>query len=517
MPFRIIPEPVNHKIMEKKFELDKDTVLVADGCENAVNYLKNVVKSSTGFDIDRENGKKEIIVETGEFDEVGEEGYILQISEKNAKILAKTEKGIFYGIQSFLQLFPPEIYSKQKINLKWKTKCVNIKDYPRFSWRGFMLDLARHFFSKETVKKLIDAMAMLKMNRLHLHLTDDQGWRIEIKRYPKLTEIGSKRKGSQIWGYLSPVMDNIPVEGYYTKEDMKEIVRYASERQIQIVPEIDMPGHCKAAIAAYPELGCFNKKFEVPKRFGIHKDVLCPGKESTFEFLYGVLDEIMEIFPYEVIHIGGDEVPKSRWKRCKHCQRRIKEEKLKDEKELQVYFTKRIVEYLYEKKHKAMGWNEVLNGDTKRIIVQYWHGDERKVIEHIRNEGYTVMSKCWYVYLDYNYGATPLRKVYSYEPVPDKLEERYHCNILGLEAPLWTEWVRDTDRLYKAIFPRLIAVAEVGWIAKEKKDYKRFKIKLPDYLRRLEHIGVGYQNIKDTDPKNIKRLFMAIKTVFGAM
>ncbi len=513
----IIPQPVKITQKSGKFFLTEEIEIAADTELIKINeYLKKLLISSTGFDVkivnsdQKENSKNTITLKIDKTRKrIVTGGYLLQISEKQALISAPTTAGIFYGVQSLRQLLPVEIESVKKIsNVEWTIPCVEIEDYPRFSWRGYMLDEGRHFLGKNIVKKMLDLMALLKMNVFHWHLTDDQGWRIEIKKHPRLTEIGSKRKETQIGGFLSKKTDGIPHGGYYTQDDIKEIITHAKERFIKVVPEIDAPGHSKAALVAYPELSCTGGPFEVPTRFGIKKDVYCIGKEKVFEFLQDVFNEIITLFPSDIIHIGGDEVPKARWKECLDCQARIKEEKLKNEKDLQVYFTNRIASYLSSHGRRTMGWNQILNdGLPKDVIGQYWMLGKKQVLKHLRQGRNMVMSKFGGVYLDYDYPRTPLKKVYKYDPVPKKLEKKYHVNILGIEAPLWTEWVRNIGELEWQTFPRLVAVAENGWTLKNEKNYRAFKNRLEILLKRLDLLEVNYADKEIIDPGFFKRLF----------
>lgn len=514
----IIPKPLDLKKQEGTFLINSKIIISYDE-QNEVNaeFLKNFLGRAMSFQISlqkRFEGAQDTNSIFLELD-VGQknlrnEGYFLKVTPEYVRISGFDCAGVFHGIQTLRQLLPPEIENSGLIeSVDWSIPCVEIRDYPRFSWRGFMLDVGRHFFSKEVIKKLLDVMALLKLNVFHWHLNEDQGWRLEIKKYPKLIEIGSKRRESQIGGFLSKKTDGTPHEGFFTQDDVKEVVQYANQRFIKVVPEIEMPGHCMAALAAYPELSCTEGPFEVSTFSGIKKDVYCAGKERVFEFLQAVLDEVMEIFPSDIIHIGGDEVPKDRWKECPDCQRRIVEENLKDENELQVYFTNRMIKYIASKNHTVMVWNEILEENLdKRAIGQYWLRKMDKVLNHLRTGGKMVMSHYFHTYLDYNYGFCPLRKSYNYEPIPKKLEEEYHENVLGIEAPMWTEFTDSQSHLEVFVFPRLIAIAETGWTPREIKDYKDFKTRLADFLKRLTSMGVKYTNIKTCEPWFLKKLYL---------
>ncbi len=504
----IIPKPVRMTVTSGKFTLNNKTkILVDENCKKNGEYLKKILDPATGFNIPIEDSIKSkseeniiILSLDSKQKTINQEDYILKITQQGINISAHASIGIFYGIQSLRQLLSEKIEAPKFVgDINWTIPCIEIRDYPRFKWRGFMLDVGRHFFGKEVIMQILDVMALLKMNVFHWHLTEDQGWRIEIKKYPKLISIGSKRKETQIGGFSSFGTDGIPHEGYYTQEDIREIISYATKRFINIIPEIEMPGHTKSALASYPELSCTGGPFEVSPLFGIHKDVYCAGKESVFNFLQDVLNEVMELFPSEIIHIGGDEVPKDRWKECTDCQNRIKNEGLKDENDLQVYFINRIAEYISSHGRRVIGWNEILHDDLeKNVIGQYWSGLKSIIREHLRNGRNFVMSNVSHLYLDYSYEAISLSKCYAFDPILRKLEEQFHQNILGIEAPMWTEWPQNSEWLYRFIFPRLIAVAETCWTPKENKNFESFKNRLESFLKRLEINGINYTKLEET-------------------
>jgi hexosaminidase len=434
-------------------------------------------------------------------DDLGSEGYDLEISSKAVTIRACAQAGLFYGVQSVRQLLLDAM-----IKGTTELPCLTIRDIPRFPWRGFMFDSGRHYHPVETLKKILDILAILKMNVFHWHLTEDQGWRVEIKKYPGLTEIGSKRVDTKIVRRGGKKYRGQSHEGYYTQEEVREVVAYAAERHIQVVPELEIPGHCSAALAAYPELSCTGKQIEVPTNFGVFPDIYCAGKASTLEFLGDVLDELIELFPSDIVHIGGDEAPKKRWKKCPDCQGMIKSEGLKDEHELQVYFTNQIGGYLKSKGKRLMGWNQILheNLDTN-VIAQWWAGNARSKMEYLRKGYDFVMSPATHTYSDYNYFMSPMRKFYNWDPVPKKLETEFHKHVLGPETPIWTEWVPDEARLGWQVFPRLMATAEVGWTAPEGKDYADFKRRVPNLLAYLDMLGMPYADLDEVDPNNFKR------------
>ncbi|MCP4764292.1 MAG: family 20 glycosylhydrolase, partial [archaeon] len=370
---------------------------------------------------------------------------------------------------------------------------------------------------KKIVKRLLDLMALFKMNIFHWHLTEDQGWRIEIKKYPLLTEIGSTRRETAVGGLFysrKKIMDSKPHSGYYTQDEIKEIVAYAAERCILVVPEIEMPGHCTAALASYPELSCTGGPFEVPGTFGIHKDIYCAGKEHVITFIHKVLDEVMELFPSEVIHIGGDEAPKIRWKNCSDCQAKIKSEDLKNEHELQVYFTNKIAAYLSLNERRLMGWNQILGQHLeKNAIAQFWMGNKKKLNHHLRNGRQIVISNFFNTYLDYHYNMIPLRNFY-FNPIPEKLEAKYHQNIIGIETPLWTEGVNSKERVEWQTFPRLLAIAESAWLPEEFKNYDSFKKRLEKLTKRLDVLEVNHADLEIVDPKILKRI-TGVSKIFG--
>jgi len=494
----IIPKPIKVDIKLHHFTLTKNTAILTNpDLLKQAEFLKNLIAPATGFelgikDLNKKDGDNNRIILNLEKNENTShpEGYKLEVSQEKIEILGSTPQGVFYGIQTLRQLLPVEIESSSKMNQEWSVPCVSIKDSPRFPWRGFMLDESRHFFGKETISKMLDLMASLKFNLFHWHLTDDQGWRIEINKYPRLIEIGSKREGTII---TRKKLDGIPVSGYYSQDEIKKIIDYASERFITIIPEIDVPGHVTSVLASYPELSCIDRPFDVSTHFGIHKEILCAGKEKTFEFVQDVLKEVMEVFPSNVIHIGGDEVPKRRWKKCPDYQARINKEGLNSEEELQVYFTNRIAKYLESNGRRLMGWNEILNDElADNAICHYWNFKFDEVIKNARKGRDIVMSEMKAVYLNYPYSVIPLSKTYEYDPIPDELESKFHENVLGLEACVWTEFVKDNNRLEFQAFPRLTAVAETGWTLKNTKNYQSFLNRLNNFIQRLSFHDVNY-------------------------
>jgi hexosaminidase len=446
-------------------------------------------------------GKNTIVLKTGYVADKTE-AYSLLIKKKEITIDGASSAGLFYGVQTLLQILYPEGQDKSNIRIA----CTEITDAPSFAWRGLHLDVCRHFYSIEFVKKMIDMMAMLKLNTFHWHLTDDQGWRIEIKRYPELSRISAWRDETMVGHYTETgqQFDGIRYGGYYTQDQIRDVVKYAQDRYITIIPEIEMPGHAVAALSAYPQFSCTGGPFKVYTKWGVSEDVYCAGKEGTFEFLENVLDEVIALFPGKYIHIGGDECPKTRWKSCSFCQKRIKDEGLKDELELQSYFVKRIERFVASKGKSMMGWDEILEGGLpERASVMSWRGYEGG-IEAAHTGHDVVMTPTDFCYFDHYQsqdkneplaigGFLPLEKVYSFNPLPPALSIEGAKHILGAQANLWTEYIADEKKAEYMIFPRLCAMAEVLWTPKGLQNYPDFLIRLGDHLKRLQKLGVNYR------------------------
>ncbi|HBS87967.1 MAG: hypothetical protein A2W91_10380 [Bacteroidetes bacterium GWF2_38_335] len=474
----LIPRPQSMTTGTGYFVFSANTSLIFDKSNAEGMYLSRFFAPALKGD-GPENSIELVIVKSP--DTLGTEGYLLEITQDFIKISANAKAGLFYGMQTLRQLLPKEIENQKIIEkFEWKVPCLTIADKPVFRWRGMLLDCCRHFMDKEFVKKYIDLLAMLKMNRFHWHLTEDQGWRIEIKKYPLLTEKSAWRTDYQ----------GNKHGGFYSQEDIREIIDYASERHVEIIPEIEMPGHCKAALASYPEISCTGDPFEVETNWGVHKDVYCAGNENTFEFIENVLDEVIELFPSQYIHIGGDEVPKDRWSACPKCQARIKKEGLKDEKELQSYFIKRVEKYLSSKGKKLIGWDEILEGGlAETATVQSWRGFEGG-IEAANSNHYVVMSPAGEVYLDAGEKNTNLKKVYSFNPVPKELSKDKAKYILGSECCMWTESAPQ-EKVDRRVFPRILALSEVLWTY-HNRDFEDFRKRLASFYDRLDLMNVDY-------------------------
>ena len=510
----IIPLPAEQTLLPGEFQLTPETIIITDLVTIMYSdYLRDLLAIPTGFPLHGKIGNQSVASKSirlrldPRLDSLGEDGYRLEVRPEAVTITSILPTGIFYGIQTLRQLLPAAIEERSLVHgVEWRIPCQIINDRPRFGWRGFMLDEGRHFQGKQAVLQTLDLMALQKLNVFHWHLTEDQGWRIEIKKYPRLTEIGSKRIGTSR-GFIGK-HDGIPHGGFYTQEEIRQVVAYAAERNITVIPEIELPGHCMAALAAYPELSCTGGPFEVATGFGIFPDIYCPGKEATFTFLQDVLDEMLMLFPAHYVHIGGDEAPKKRWQKCPDCQRRIREEGLEDEHALQVWFTNRIATWLAGRGRRILGWNEIL-GESLRddAIIQYWAGSKEILAEAVRSRGQqVVMSDFLDAYLDHSYSLTPLSRAYRFDPSLPGVDPANPI-LLGLEFPLWGEWLPNRRRMEYQAWPRLTAMAETAWTPRDKKDYPDFLRRLESFLERLDRLGVGYAPLRDVEPPKIKQLF----------
>lgn len=442
---------------------------------------------------------------------LGPEAYKIRIEDKAAVIRASDLNGFLYSIQTLMQLFPESIYGgKPSPSDKWNLPCCEISDSPRFAYRGMHLDSSRHFWSVEQVKKYLDVMAIFKLNRFHWHLTDDQGWRIEIKSYPDLTRIGSVREGTMIGRNFS-TNDNIRYGGFYTQEEIKDVVAYATRLGIEIVPEIDLPGHMLAALTSYPHLGCTGGPYATWTKWGVSDQVLCAGKESTFEFIEAVLSEIVELFPGKYVHIGGDECPKTEWEKCPECQAKIAELGLKDdehfsaEQYLQSYVTRRTQDFLTSKGKKMIGWDEILEGSLgEGATVMSWRGTAgaKKAAEMGLDAILTPASHCYFDYCQSEDSENEpisfpaqlfIEKVYSLDPY-EGISEGQHHHVLGVQANLWTEYIKTPEHLEYMLLPRLLALSEVQWCTEENRDYDRFTKSLENHgYKILEKAGYNYR------------------------
>lgn len=499
----IIPQPNNITTQDGYFMLNSKTgVLFEDEFEVSAKFLKAFIESGSALKLESNDAIQFIKDETLENDEA----YQLNVTPDHIFVRAKSDRGAFYAVQSLRQLLPPSFENGSEDSEVIKIPCLTIKDQPQFEYRGMHLDVARHMFSVDFIKSYIDAIAMLKMNTFHWHLTEDQGWRIEIKKYPSLNTVAAYRDETLIGHYSDQPhqFDGKKYGGYYTQEEVKDIVNYAQERFVTIIPEIEMPGHSQAALAAYPELGCTGEQVKVATKWGVFEDIYCTT-ENTFAFLEDVLDEVVTLFPGTYIHIGGDEAPKTRWKNCERCQNRIKEEGLKDEHELQSYFIARMERYLNSKGKQIIGWDEILEGGlAPNASVMSWRGTSG-AIEAAKQKHNVVMTPTSHCYFDYYQsdgeneptaigGYLPLEKVYGFNPIPEELNQEESKYIIGAQGNVWTEYMPNEDAVEYMAYPRMLAMSEVVWSNSDAKDYEQFVNRLEYFHERMDNLEINYAN-----------------------
>ena len=497
--YNVIPQPQQVTLTkDKPFNLSPNAQIICPSTDELMlknaQFLSDYIKETTGLLLTiNKNPKPKVpsIFLVIDPKIQGDEAYKINVTPQKVVISGRTSAGVFYGIQTLRKSLPILRPTEHEPVL---LPSVNIADAPRFPYRGMMLDCSRHFFPISFVKRFIDLIALHNMNVFHWHLTDDQGWRIEIKKYPKLTEIGSKRSGT-IMGHNSDVDDGQPYGGFYTQQEAKDIVEYARQRHITVIPEIDMPGHMKAALAAYPELGCTGGPYEVGHAWGVYKDVLCLGNEQVYRFVQDVIDEMAVIFPSKYIHIGGDETPTVRWKECPKCQKLAAEQHLSTNK-LQAYFTNRIEKYINSKQREIIGWDEILDGEINpSATIMSWRGIEPG--ERGAKLGHDViMTPTSHCYFDYkqneNEDTEPegqhqlitVEKVYSLDPAPANMPAEYRKHILGTQGNLWSEYIAYPNRAEYAVLPRMAALSEVQWTQPEKKDFSNFKVRA-DHMAKI--------------------------------
>jgi hexosaminidase len=497
----IIPKPLFQEINKGVFVLDENIRFISDTeLIEVSDYLKLYIEENYQVSFTPQKESKKIVFTSNDTIS-NEEGYELKIEENSILIASKNSKGAFYAVQSLLQLMP--IKSN---GLAIAIPCLELQDEPQFKYRGMHLDVGRHFFSVDFIKKYIDLIARLKMNTFHWHLTEDQGWRIEIKKYPKLQEIAAFRNETLVGHYNDQPhkFDGKKYGGFYTQEQIKEVVAYANTRQVTIIPEIEMPGHSQAAIAAYPALGCTGEQVEVATKWGVFNEVYCP-KESTFKFLEDVIDEVVALFPGKYIHIGGDEAPKTNWKKCAHCQKLIKEKGLKNEHGLQSYFIARMEKYINTKGKQIIGWDEILEGGlAPNATVMSWRGTSGAI--EAAKEGHDVIltpgSHCYFDHYQSDNeneplaigGFLPLEKVYHFNPIPKELSDQEATYVLGAQGNVWTEYMQTEKQVEYMAFPRAVALSEVVWSSPENKNYIDFINRLEQYQKRLDQLDVNYAN-----------------------
>jgi hexosaminidase len=511
----VIPRPAKLTTRPGQFTLtDRTTVWAMPGTASLARQLAGYLEPATGFELTVRTagtpaGNRIVLRIDPALARLGDEGYTLDVGPGVVSIRAPKPAGIFYGIQSLRQILPPEIFREAPVSgVAWSAPALRIEDSPRFQWRGMHLDVGRHFQPKEFVKKFIDLLALHKMNSFHWHLTEDQGWRIEIKKYPRLTEVGAWRKQTLIGRHerdsLKRVFDGRRHGGFYTQDDVREIVAYARERFINVVPEIEMPGHAQAAISAYPELGNTGKQINVREYWSVSEHILNP-EDKTIAFMQDVLGEVLALFPGKFIHVGGDEAVKDEWKASPRVQERIRELGLKDEHELQSWFIKKMDTYLTQRGRRLIGWDEILEGGlAPNATVMSWRGVDGGIAA-ARAGHDVVMAPTSFVYFDYYQaretageplaigGFLPLDSVYRFDPVPPQLEPQFVKHILGAQGQLWTEYMKDPKHVEYMAFPRVSALAEVVWTHKHRRDFSDFSARLPAHLERLGILDVNYR------------------------
>lgn len=506
----IIPRPNKIERLAGAFEIKANTVIYTPReFYNEAKFLAGAVYNSTKIRLQVKKGSGVgITLRLAEKQKLPPEGYQLTVINEGIQIVAGDAAGAFYAVQTLLQTLPPAVTVGKPYQGKLLVPAMRIEDAPRFAWRAFMLDEARHFKGLKEVEKLLDQMAMHKMNVFHWHLTDDQGWRIEINKYPKLTSVGGTRKDTQLETWGSPKRAGKPHSGFYTQKQIRHLVRYAQQRHITIVPEIGMPGHAVAAIASYPFLGCTGQPVEVMDNFDHATDIYNPARETTYQFVSDVLDEVAQLFPGRVIHIGGDEVRYSHWQSSAEVKAMMAEKGLKTMADVQIYFTNRVVKIVESKGKHAMGWNEILGQNvhgTKfggesaesmtldpQTVIHFWKGSPHLAKRAIEDGHDVINSTAWSTYLDYSYAKISLEKAYSFDPIIGGLDAKYHHKIKGFGCQMWGEWIPTVEAMEKQVFPRLSAYAEVGWTNLSRKDFTNFKARMRTQAKRWQLLGTNY-------------------------
>ncbi|WP_257666098.1 beta-N-acetylhexosaminidase [Parapedobacter tibetensis] len=528
----IIPAPTEIQTLSGQFPIDAATKIAYDNesdkriAEFFQAYVQETLNMAIPFQSGAE-GKSVIHFSSSNTDGIpNREGYTLTVSADRISLQGK-EAGLFYAMQTLVQLLP------EKAGEQLAIPAVSIKDEPRYMYRGLHLDVGRHMFPVSFIKKYIDFIAAYKLNNFHWHLTEDQGWRIEIKKYPKLTEIGAYRDQTLIGNYKKDGdYDGTRYGGFYTQDEVKEIVAYAAERYVNVIPEIELPGHALGALAAYPHLGCGDNPgpYKVAQTWGVFDDVFCAGKEETFAFLEGVLDEVVALFPSEYIHIGGDECPKTKWETCPHCQKRVKDEGLKDEHELQSYFIQRMEKYLNSKGRRIIGWDEILEGGlAPNATVMSWRGEDGGIAAAKQGHDVIMTANSYGLYFDHKQGPDPnreplniggystLQKVYAADPTPKALSAEEQKHILGVQANVWTEYMETDKKVEFMVLPRLYALSEIAWTDPSRKNWTDFsEARVPQHLAKLDQTETVYRvpevlGLKDTVIYASEYTFRALK------
>jgi hexosaminidase len=526
----IIPAPQQMERHPGAFQLKPSTRICVDAASRDTGeWLAAQLRKSTGypFEISADTVDADCILltQSDAKSSLGAEGYDLSVTTNSAVVRAPQSAGVFYGAETLLQLLPPEIFSSVTVsNTAWKVPDVEIEDQPRFKWRGVLLDVSRHFFTKDEIKRFLDEMALHKLNTFHWHLVDDQGWRIEIKKYPRLTEIGAWRKESAVAapkpGHLHPAWADATAGaydkdgrygGFYTQDDIREVVAYAAARHITIVPEIEMPGHSTAALAAYPQFSCTGGPFSTDVKAGVNHGIYCAGNDATYEFLQNVLEEVFQLFPGKYIHIGGDEVPIEEWQHCPKDQALIKREGLKDAGQIESYFIRRMEKFINAHNRTLIGWSEIRQGGlAQSAVVMDWIGGG---VEAAAAGHDVVMTPSRDCYLDHYQSADqaiepraiggyqPLNKTYAYEPIPTNMPPEAVPHVLGAQGNIWTEYIASFQHVEYMAFPRMCALAEVTWSPKASRDWDDFMRRMEIHARRLEELGINYRRGAITEPE----------------
>ena len=511
----ILPKPNKVEVKKGYFTLKNNTKVSFedDISEASAKFFVGLISNKYGTNLDISKKKQSAQINLINNSSLPKEGYRLHVETKKISIESNGEAGYFYGLQTLLQLLTPPSNASTGNEKKWVIPCVLIEDEPRFAWRAYMLDESRYFHGEKFVKLILDQMAELKMNVFHWHLTDDAGWRIEIKKYPLLTEVGSKRTDSEIGTWKSGKTSGVPHSGFYTQEQIKDIVAYAAERNITVVPEFEMPGHANSAIAAYTWLGTAGVDIDVPIKFGRLYDNYDVTKPEVLQFFKDVLTEIFELFPSEVIHVGGDEVGYKVWEDSKHVQAYMKEKGIKTPADLQINFINEISNFIEANGRRMMGWNEIMGKNihqgfeekkndkeaelelAKNVVVHFWKGNLALATE-AAEKGYGIVNSLHSnTYLDYSYENISLEKAYGFNPIPEGLEEKYHPNIYGLGCQMWTEWAPTNEDVAYQTFPRIAAFAEVGWTELEEKDFENFSIALKEIQLNWDKLNINYAKV----------------------
>ena len=487
MSLNIIPVPNHLRGKPGSFLLRSGIRICAPEVVRSIaTTLQTLVVHTVKIDLEMGDGSCEIHLRMADPEIIPAEGYRLDIDVSGIVLQASTESGFFYAIQTLRQLLPETGQGEVEL------PCVEIEDSPRFRWRGLHLDVCRHFFDVEFVKRYIDWMAMHKYNVFHWHLTEDQGWRIEVVDFPGLVDVSAWRSetGGDRYG------------GYYTQDEIRDVVRYASEKYVRVVPEIELPGHAQAALAAYPEYSCTGGPFEVVSEWGVFDEVFCVGNDATFQFLESVFEQILDLFPDEYVHIGGDECPKKRWKECVKCQKRMRDERLESEEQLQSYFVRHFASWLSDRGKRPIGWDEILEGGLpEAATVMSWRGEEGGLLAAQAGHD-VVMAPETHVYFDRRHydredergrlSVNELSHVYSYEPIPKGLEANLSHHVLGVEGTMWTEGTATAEEVAYMLYPRACALAEVAWSSKSLRDWDDFRLRLRAHGSRLRREGIGY-------------------------